>query len=84
MPLAAKVFNRIKWLILGRQPRCRYECSFPTRCERLNLVNHTSMIIGTQSRPPCLAVQLGEAVLLRKPVSPMSFAPRISHFLLKL
>jgi hypothetical protein len=29
------------------------------------------MMIGTQSRLPCRAVQLGEAVLLRKPVSPM-------------
>jgi hypothetical protein len=32
----------------------------------------------------CRAVQLGEAVLLKKPVSPMSFAPRISHFVLKV
>ena len=81
---ASKVLNRKKWLILGRQPRCRFECSFPTRCEHFNLVNHTSMIISTQSRLPCRAVQLGEAVLLKIPVSPISFAPRISHLLLKL
>jgi hypothetical protein len=35
-----------------------------------NLVNHTSMMIGTQSRRPCRDVQLGEAVLLKNPVSP--------------
>jgi len=83
MPLATKVFNRKKWLILGRQLRSRYECSFPARCKHFNLVTGTAMMIGTQSRLPCRAVQLGEAVLLRSPVSPMSFAPRTSHFLLK-
>jgi hypothetical protein len=36
----------------------------------LKLVNHTSMLIGTQSRRPCRDVQLGEAVLLNNPVSP--------------
>ena len=34
------------------------------------LVNHTSMMIRTQVRLPCRAVQLGEAVLLKQPVSP--------------
>jgi hypothetical protein len=53
---------------------------FPARCERFNLVTRTSMMIRTQSRHPCRAVQLGEAVLLKKPVSPMSFDPRTSHF----
>jgi hypothetical protein len=28
------------------------------------------MMIGTQSRHPCRAVQLGEALLLKNPVSP--------------
>jgi hypothetical protein len=79
MPLVTKVLNRINGLFLGL-----YECSFPTRCERFNLFNHTSMIVCAQSRLPCRAVQLGEAVLLKKPVLPMLFSPRISHFLLKL
>ncbi|MFT7261216.1 MAG: hypothetical protein ACI9MS_003090, partial [Glaciecola sp.] len=52
--------------------------------KHFSLVNHTSMMIGTQSRRPCRAVQLGEAVLLKNPVSPMSFAPKISLFVLKL
>ena len=83
MPLASKILNRKKWLILGRQPRCRFEC-VPTRCKHFNLVTRTSIMTRNPSRPPCRAVQLGEAVLLIKPVSPMSFAPRTSHFLLKL
>jgi hypothetical protein len=31
------------------------------------------MMIGTQSRRPCRAVQLGEAALLKLPVSPFQF-----------
>jgi hypothetical protein len=84
MPLATKVLNRKKWFILGHQLRWRYECSFPAKYDRFKVVNHTSMMIRTQSRLPCRAVQLDEAVLLKIPVLPMSFAPRISHFLLKL
>jgi hypothetical protein len=57
---------------------------FSRRYKYFKLVNHTSMMIGTQSRLPCRAVQLGEAVLLKKPVSPMPFAPKISLFVLKL
>ena len=57
-------------------------CPYPM--QTLNLVTRTSMMTRTQSRPPCRAVQLGEAVLLIKPVSPMSFAPKISLFVLKL
>jgi hypothetical protein len=34
------------------------------------LVNHTSMMIRTQSRRSCRDVQLGEAALLKNPVSP--------------
>jgi hypothetical protein len=42
-----------------------------TRFKTFKVVNYTSLMIGTQSRLPCRAVQLGEAVLLRNPVSPM-------------
>ncbi|PKH00398.1 hypothetical protein CXF95_02305 [Paraglaciecola sp. MB-3u-78] len=60
-----------------------YTCSSECIGLEFKVVTRTSMI-GTQSRRPCRAVQLGEAVLLKKPVSPMPFAPRISHLLLKL
>ena len=43
-------------------------------CKHFKLVNHTSLMTGTQSRHPCRAIQLGEAVLLKKPVSPMQIA----------
>ena len=66
-------------LFLGR---CK--CSFPTRCKRFKLVNRTSLMISTQTRRPCRVVQLGEAVLLKIPVSPLPFAPKISLFVLKL
>jgi hypothetical protein len=48
--------------------------AFSVRCERFKLVIHTSVMIGNQFRHPCRAVQLGEAVLLRKPVSPLQIA----------
>jgi hypothetical protein len=44
---------------------------FPNQCNHFELVNHTSLMIGSQSRPPCRAVQLGEAERLNNPVSPM-------------
>jgi hypothetical protein len=34
----------------GRQPRCCFECSFPTRDKRFKLVTLTSVMISTQSR----------------------------------
>jgi hypothetical protein len=37
------------------------------------------MMIGTQSRLPCRAVQLGEAVLLKNPVSPYEISQIIGE-----
>ena len=85
MPLAAKVINRTKRLSLWAPTALSLKNeSFPTRCERFRVVNHTSMMTRTQSRHPCRAVQLGEAVLLNIPVSPIAFAPKTSLFVLKL
>ncbi|MFB1034127.1 MAG: hypothetical protein QMC38_02140, partial [Sinobacterium sp.] len=48
----------------------RLRRSMATSFKSFKVVSHTSLMIGTQSRLPCRAVQLGEAVLLKNPVSP--------------
>jgi hypothetical protein len=48
----------------------KFRHSFVTRFKHFKLVDHTSLMIGTQARLPCRAVQLDEAVLLKNPVSP--------------
>jgi hypothetical protein len=53
--------------------------SLAPRFKHFKLVSHTSLMIGTQSRRPCRAVQLGEAVLLGNPVSPYEIPQRIGE-----
>jgi hypothetical protein len=48
----------------------QYEETDPACCKHLKLVNHTSVMTGTQARLPCRAVQLGEAVPLKNPAEP--------------
>ncbi len=50
----------------------RFRPSFAPRFKHFKLVNHTSLMISTQSRLPCRAVQLGEAVCLKNPILPLS------------
>jgi hypothetical protein len=46
--------------------------------------SHLSLMIRSQPRLPCHAIQLEEAVLLKRLVSSMSFTLRINYFLLKI
>jgi hypothetical protein len=48
----------------------QHEETDPACCKHLKLVNHTSVMTGTQARLPCRAVQLGEAVPLKNPAEP--------------
>jgi hypothetical protein len=53
--------------------------AFTKNMHTFKVFTHTSMIIGTQSRLPCRAVQLDEAVLLKNPVSPYEISKIIGE-----
>ena len=56
-------------------------CTFLTNgCKHFKVVNGISVMIGTQSRFPRRDAQLGEAVLLKSPVSPLKLQHKKTYF----